>query len=118
MTDLIYNKAVKQKNDLIDFHEFCFQFEMNQLKAKQSNNILKGDLLRIKSIKDREKLFTLNFFRDFEVIILASGHYHKDFDFAEILEKRKKIFWNIINEENREISKQRLKQILDENYTR
>jgi hypothetical protein len=43
---------------------------------------------------------------------------HKDFDFAEILEKRKKIFWNIINEENREISKQRLKQILDENYTR
>ena len=81
LIDLIYNKAPKDKKDLIDFHEFCFQSEMNQLNAKQSNNIPKGDLLRIKSIKEREKLFTLNFFRNFEVIVLASGHYHKDFDF-------------------------------------
>lgn len=81
LTDLIYNLAVKEKNDLIDFHKFCFQSEMNQLNAKQSNDIPKSDLLRIKSIKDREKLFALNFFRNFEVIVLASGHYHKDFDF-------------------------------------
>ncbi len=81
LTDRIYNKAPKDKRDLIDFHEFCFQSEMNQLNAKKSNDISKGDLLRIKSVKEREKLFTLNYFRNFEVIILASGHYHKDFDF-------------------------------------
>lgn len=81
LTDLIYNNAIKEKKNLIDFHEFCFQSEINQLNAKQSSHIPKNDLLRIKSIKDREKLFTLNFFKYFDVIILASGHYHKDFDF-------------------------------------
>lgn len=91
LTDLIYNKGVKMKEDLIDFHEFCFQSEMNQLNAKQSNDISKGNLLRIKSIKDREKLFTLNFFRNFEVIVLASGHYHKDFDFD--IEKTFGVIW-------------------------
>ena len=54
---------------------------MNQLNAKKSNDIPKNDLRRIKSIKDREKLLALNYFRNFHVIILASGHYHKDFDF-------------------------------------
>lgn len=81
LTDLIYNKTPKGKEDLIDFHEFCFQSEMNQLNAKKSNDIPKNDLRRIKSIKHREKLFALNYFRNFDVIILASGHYHKDFDF-------------------------------------
>lgn len=81
LIDRIYSKAHKEKKDLIDFHEICFQSEMNQLNAKKSDDIQKGDLLRIKSIKDREKLFTLNFFRNFDIIILASGHYHKDFDF-------------------------------------
>src|SRR5690606_7058560 len=81
LTDLIYSKTPKGKEDLIDFHEFCFQSEMNQLNAKKSNDIPKNDLRRIKSIKDREKLFALNYFRNFDVIILASGHYHKDFDF-------------------------------------
>jgi hypothetical protein len=81
LTDQIYNRATKGKTDLIDFHEFCFQSEMNQLNAKKSSDIPKDDLLRINSIKEREKLFALNFFRNFQVIILASGHYHKDFDF-------------------------------------
>lgn len=81
LTDTIYNKALKRKEDLIDFHEFCFQSEMNQLNAKKSNDIPKNDSIRIKSIKDREKLFALNYFRNFNIIILASGHYHKDFDF-------------------------------------
>jgi len=81
LTDLILNKSVKKQQDLIDFHEFCFQSEMNQLNAKQSNSIPKNDFVRIKSIKDREKLFALTFFRKFEIIILASGHYHRDFNF-------------------------------------
>lgn len=91
LTDLIYNKEVKNKTDLIDFHEYCFQSEMNQLNAKQSNAIQKNDLVRIKSIKDREKLFALNFFRNFEIIVLASGHYHKDFNFD--IEKTFAVKW-------------------------
>lgn len=81
LTDLILNKAVKRKQDLIDFHEFTFQSEMNQLNAKQSNFIPKDDKERIKSIKVKEILFALPFFRKFEIIILASGHYHRDFNF-------------------------------------
>lgn len=81
LSDFIFNKTKKKKHDLIDLHEFCFQSEMNQLNAKTSDSIAKNNTIRIKSIKGRERLFNLSFFRNFEVIILASGHYHKDFDF-------------------------------------
>ena len=81
LINLICNKPVKINKDLIDFHHFSFQSEMNQLNSKTSNLIAKNDLRRINSFKDREKLFSLNFFRNFKIIILASGHYHRDFDF-------------------------------------
>jgi hypothetical protein len=75
---------------------------MNQLNAKQSNYIAKSDVVRIKSIKDREKLFALNFFRNFEIILLASGHYHRDFDFN--IEKAFAVKWtgktNVISKGN------------------
>jgi len=90
-TDLIFKKAVKKKQDLIDFHEFCFHTEMNQLNAKQSNSIPKSDVVRINSIKDREKLFAMNFFRNFEIIVLANGHYHRDFNFN--IEKAFDVKW-------------------------
>jgi hypothetical protein len=101
-TDLIFKKAAKKKEDLIDFHEYSFHSEMNQLNAKQSNYIAKSDVVRIKSIKDREKLFALNFFRNFEIILLASGHYHRDFDFN--IEKAFAVKWtgktNVISKGN------------------
>ncbi|OYU83360.1 MAG: hypothetical protein CFE24_11690 [Flavobacterium sp. BFFFF2] len=102
LTDLIYGKIKRKKEDLIDFHEFCFQSELNQLNAKQSNHIPKSDLLRINSIKDREKLFALNFFRNFEVTVLATGNYHRDFNFD--IEKSFAVKWtgktNVISKGN------------------
>ncbi len=80
-TDLYLQKPIKTKEDLIDFHEHCFQSELNQLNAKYSHLIPKDDSTRIESIQNRQKLFSLDFFQQFEIIILATGHYTRDFNF-------------------------------------
>jgi len=91
LIDLIRISKVKTKDDFIDFHEFCFQSELNQLNSKRSDLIHKNDPIRINSIKDREKLFSLEFFKHFEIIILACGHYQRDFYFD--IENTFKVKW-------------------------
>lgn len=81
LVDLILNKSKKEKDDDIDFHKYCFQSELNQLNAKMSHLIPKNDQIRIKSIKDRELLFAQPFFQHFKIVIIACGHYQRDYSF-------------------------------------
>lgn len=81
LIDLILNKDKKTTNDDIDFHKYCFQSELNQLNAKMAHLIPKDDKIRIKSIKDREELFAQPFFNKFKIVIIACGHYQRDYSF-------------------------------------
>ncbi|MFA5417269.1 MAG: hypothetical protein WC341_02305 [Bacteroidales bacterium] len=91
LVDLILNKSKKAKNDDIDFHKYCFQSELNQLNAKMSYLIPKYDKIRIKSIKDREQLFAQPFFNKFKIVIIACGHYQRDYSFN--IEETFKVNW-------------------------
>lgn len=91
LIDEIFKKKKKDKNNLIDFHELCFQSELNQLNSKSSDLIPKNDTRRMDSIKEREKLFSLPFFRNFKVVVIACGHYQRDFQFD--IEKAFKVSW-------------------------
>lgn len=82
LIDLIRAGAFKNENDELDFHEYCFQSEMSQINSKSSTSLPKEEEhLRVKSIKERQKLFTHPFFNRFEIIILACGHYPKEYNF-------------------------------------
>ena len=81
LVDLILNKGKKAIKDNIDFHKYSFQSELNQLNAKMAHLIPKDDKIRIKSIKDREELFAQPFFNKFKIVIIACGHYQRDYSF-------------------------------------
>nr|WP_319400919.1 hypothetical protein [uncultured Carboxylicivirga sp.] len=81
LVDLILSKDKKTINDDIEFHKYCFQSELNQLNAKMSHLIPKDDKIRIKSIKEREELFAQPFFNKFKIVIIACGHYQRDYSF-------------------------------------
>ncbi|MBP1645226.1 MAG: hypothetical protein H6Q16_801 [Bacteroidetes bacterium] len=66
------------ENSKISFHEYCFTTELSQLPGKRSNDIDEND--RINSIKKRSKLFSKDFFQQFPIVIVACGHYVRDYN--------------------------------------
>lgn len=69
---------VGKENKEINFHEYCFVSELSTICGKYSRNIVKE--ARAKSVKERTLLFKKDFFQQFQVAIIAAGHYPRDFD--------------------------------------
>ncbi|WP_101689419.1 hypothetical protein [Dysgonomonas massiliensis] len=92
LVDQLLNKPLKNETDHIDFHEYCFQSELSQINAKMSHLVPKDEeVSRIQSIKEREKLFSLPFFDQFSIIIIACGHYQRNYKFD--IENTFKVKW-------------------------
>lgn len=80
-----YQKLINATNlfpgedrNIINFHSFCFHTELSQIPLKSSSRADKK--LTGESIRQRlEQLFTHPFFRKFPVIIVAAGHYPRDY---------------------------------------
>lgn len=66
-----------QNND-INFHEYAFITELNQVTGSYSKEVPKK--LRKESIEKRKELFKEPFFKDFPITIVAVGHYVRDFN--------------------------------------
>lgn len=75
----VFLDGVKETN--INFQKEFFISELNDLLAEQDFNFKRLKKLKQDFISKRENLFKLSFFRSFPVVIIASGHYSKDFDF-------------------------------------
>ena len=76
LIDAVYHNGVESSH--INFHEYSFITELNQITAPYSNKIPKKD--RLSSIEKRKPLFEENFFQQFPIVIVAAGHYIRDFD--------------------------------------
>jgi hypothetical protein len=76
ITDHVFRK--NEKSSLINFHEFTFSTELNQITGKYSKDVPKK--LRIESINNRCELLSKPFFKNFEITIVAASHYVRDFD--------------------------------------
>jgi hypothetical protein len=70
--------TTETSSNSINFHEHIFCTELNNIPAKYSHEINKD--IRKKSIENRLPLFELDFFDQFDVIIVAAGHYIRDFN--------------------------------------
>lgn len=66
-----------------DFLDNTFITELSQIRLANSSqaNTKELKLARQNSIEKRKSLFKLDFFQSFPIIIMACGHYAKDFDF-------------------------------------
>ena len=80
------------KEEKINFQKEFFNTELNDLPAKKDFNLSKLKDLKRGFIKDRKDLFQLPFFKSFPVVIVASGHYSRDYDFD--LEKIFQVEWD------------------------
>ena len=82
LADKILGHPIRSRDDLIDFHLGCFHTEMNQIPLPMSG-LLPGklDYLRAGAIEKRKALFRQPFFRRFPVVILAVGHYPRNYSF-------------------------------------
>lgn len=76
ITDAIYFDGILL--DTINFHEYAFLTELNQITGKYSKDVPKK--IRKESIEKRKELLQTPFFKDFPIIIVAVGHYVRDFD--------------------------------------
>jgi hypothetical protein len=85
----IFNDSVKQEN--INFQKEFFLTELNDLIAKKDYNFNRLKELKQDFISKREVLFNLPFFKSFPIIIIASGHYSKQFNFN--IEKTFEVEW-------------------------
>lgn len=74
--DGIYFKDAPNK--LINYHEYAFCTELNQVTGPYSKTIPKK--IRKESIEKRKELFQEPFFKEFPITIVAVGHYVKDFN--------------------------------------
>lgn len=74
--DIIYHEG--KEGELINFHEHAFCTELNQETGSYSKDIPKSK--REESINKRKELFQQAFFREFTIIIVAVGHYVRDFE--------------------------------------
>ncbi len=80
-----YQKLINATNlfpgedkNLINFHFFCFHTELSQIPLKSSN--LADKKTTSENIHQRlEQLFSHPFFKKFPVIIMAAGHYLRDY---------------------------------------
>ena len=75
----VFLGGVKETN--INFQKEFFISELNDLLAEKDFNFKRLRELKQGFISKRENLFKLSFFRSFPVVIIASGHYGRDFDF-------------------------------------
>ncbi len=83
-----------------DFLDYCFMTEMNDVHipysgyGKMLDNISQKKLeaLRLESFANRAKLFTMAFFQNFPVVIMACGHYPTKFAFD--IESIFNVTWN------------------------
>lgn len=66
------------KSETINFHEYAFCSELNEVTGPYSKTIPKK--IRKESIKERKELFREPFFREFPITIVAVGHYVRDFN--------------------------------------
>jgi hypothetical protein len=67
-----------QKSATIDFHAHSFITELNQVTGRYSH--LTDKEKRKASILERQELLRMEFFQSFPVVIVAAGHYVRDFD--------------------------------------
>lgn len=77
--DKIREKRINKEK--LDFYEDCFITEMNQIQLQSSNKANNLQAEREYSIKKRESLFRQSFFQNFPIVIMACGHYPRDFGF-------------------------------------
>lgn len=70
-----------EKQTHINFQKECFITELNDVPSGRSYNFPKLKELREESINNRKKLFNKSFFKSFPVVIIASGHYPRDYNF-------------------------------------
>lgn len=81
-----------QKEERINFQKEFFNTELNDLPAKKDFNLPQLNKLKKKFIVKRQELFNLPFFKTFPVIIIASGHYPKKYNFD--IEKIFEVTWD------------------------
>lgn len=62
----------------IFFHEYCFVTEFSEATGKMSKDV--PEEYRRKSIAERKPLLEEKFFRQFPIVIVACGHYARDYD--------------------------------------
>jgi hypothetical protein len=74
--DTVYYDGIPNTN--INFHEYAFCSELNQITGPYSKTIPKK--IRKESIDERKVLFDQPFFKEFPITIVAVGHYVRDFD--------------------------------------
>lgn len=75
LIDKIFNE--NQKSLYINFHENCFITELNSVTAEYSHLVDADE--RNSSIIKRQDLLAHSFYQSFPVIIIAVGHYVRDF---------------------------------------
>lgn len=64
------------KSDCINFHEKAFITELNEASAKYSKDVDKQD--RQRSLTQRQEFLTHDFYQNFPIVIVATGHYIRD----------------------------------------
>jgi hypothetical protein len=74
--DEVYFKDIP--NTIINYHEFAFCSELNQITGRYSKTIPKK--IRKESIEKRKELFNEPFFKEFPITIVAVGHYVREFN--------------------------------------
>src|SRR5690554_2851969 len=70
-----------KKEDHINFQKEFFITELNDLVAEKDFKFKRLTELKKEFIKQRAKLLSLPFFKSFPVVVIASGHYSKEFQF-------------------------------------
>lgn len=70
-----------KKEDHINFQKEFFITELNDLVAEKDFKFKRLTELKKQFITQRAKLLSLPFFKSFPVVVIASGHYSKDFQF-------------------------------------
>jgi len=81
-----------KKEDRINFQKEVFNTELNDLPAKKDFNLPKLKELKREFIAQRQELLKCRFFKSFPVIIIASGHYSRDYYFD--IEKTFEVEWD------------------------
>ena len=80
----------EDKQNKIFFHEYCFLSELNSETAKYSKDV--ESIGRETSIGIRKLLFTEVFYQHFPIVIVATGHYPREYDID--LQKMFSVNWN------------------------
>lgn len=76
LVETIIGKEIAKYN----FLDYCFITELSQICLPTSRHLKENSLTR-NSIEKRKLLFKKDFFQKFPIVIMACGHYPKDFNF-------------------------------------